>query len=382
MKMAYFDCFSGIAGDMVLGALVDAGMPLAHLRHELKKISLAGYTLERKRQRGSTRIKGTNIHVRVRQEPRDTRYRTIARLIDRSRLKARVKEISLAIMERLARAEARVHNVSLSRVHFHEVGAVDSIVDCVGAAIGFDFFDFDDIASSPLPVTRGRIRCQHGWLPVPAPATLNILKGVPLERAPVRDEIVTPTGAAIIATAATHFGECPLQRIDQVGYGYGDKTFPDIPNALRIMIGSGFTAVTIEATVDDMNPQIFDYVMERLFSVGAVDVTLQPVQMKKNRPGTVISCQAPWHLKDTVMEVLLRETTSTGVRYYPIERRMLVREMTTLTTKFGRVRIKVARDNELGIIKHIPEYEDMKRIAKKVKLPLIDVYRAVLKKIS
>ncbi len=380
-RIAYFDCFSGVAGDMVLGALVDAGLPLAVLKRELGKLTLAGYTIQRARQRGPRRIMGTNLHVRVAKELPDARYARIKRLIERSKLKSAVKALSLAIMEKLAAAEARVHGVPIADVHFHEVGAVDSIVDCVGAAIGIDYFGFDAIAASPLPITRGTIACAHGILPVPAPATLEIIKGIPLEPSPVNDEIVTPTGAAILASVTTHFGACPLQRIEAVGYGYGDKVFPGIPNALRLMIGVGFPMVVIEATIDDMNPQVFEYVMERLFEAGALDVSLQPLQMKKNRPGTVISCQMPWRDKDAAVEIIMRETTTTGVRYYPVDRRVMTREMKTVRTKHGSIRVKVATDREFGIVKHIPEYEDMKKLAKKKGVPLIHVHRELLKKI-
>lgn len=375
-KVAYFDCFSGVAGDMILGSLLDAGMPLSHLERELKKIKLGGYKLTRKRPHGPVRLRGTNLYVETTREYGDTRYASIAKLIKSSKLSAPVKEMSLAIMHKLARAEATVHGISPEKVHFHEVGMTDSIVDCVGAAIGFAYFGFKGIYASPLPITQGRIKCAHGMLPVPAPATLELLKGVPIEPAPVCEEIVTPTGAAILTTAVSHFGSCPLQLIDKVGYGFGDKIIPDIPNALRLMIGEGFPIVMVEATIDDMNPQIFDYVMEQLFAIGAVDVTLTSVQMKKNRQGTIVSCQVPWDKRDTAIATILRETTTTGVRYYSVERRVMTREMKTVTTKRGKVRVKVARNDELGIVKEIPEYEDMKKLAKTKKIPLIEVYRS------
>jgi uncharacterized protein (TIGR00299 family) protein len=381
MTIAYFDCFSGVAGDMVLGALIDAGLPMAHLRRELAKLKMSGYALERRRTMGHSRIKGTNLHVKVSRELPDIRFTAISHLIESSKLKSSIKDKALGIMVRLAKAESQVHNVPVSEVHFHEVGGVDSIVDCVGAAIGFDYFEFEQVTSSPLPITRGRVKCAHGTLPVPAPATMQLIKGVPVEPAPIKDEIVTPTGAAILTSIVTHFGECPLQRVEKVGYGYGDKVFSEIPNALRLLIGEGFPVVVIEATIDDMNPQIFDYAMERLFEAGAVDITLQAVQMKKNRPATVIACQAPWKKKDAVIEALLKETTTTGVRYHPAERRMLTREMTTIKTKLGNVRIKIAKDEKLGIEKKIPEYEDMKKIAKRRKIPLIEVYKTILVKL-
>jgi uncharacterized protein (TIGR00299 family) protein len=375
MAIAYFDCFCGVAGDMILGSLIDAGMPLSRLERELKKINVGGYRLKKLKPRGPAHIRGTNLHVETTREFGDTRFSAIAKLIERSKLKPYVKEMSVAIMERLAKAESRVHGVPLDKVHFHEIGMTDSIVDCVGAAIGFAYFGFESISSSPLPITRGRIKCAHGMLPVPAPATLELIKGMPIEPSPVCEEIVTPTGAAILSTAVSHFGSCPLQRIEKIGYGFGDRIIPEMPNALRLMIGEGFPVVMVEATIDDMNPQIFDYLMDRLFEGGAVDVTLAPVQMKKNRQGTIVSCQVPWDLKDDVIAILLRETTTTGVRYFPVERRVMMREMKTVKTKRGTVRVKVARDDDLGVVKEIPEYEDMKKLAVKNKIPLIEAYR-------
>ena len=375
MSIAYFDCFSGIAGDMVLGSMVDAGLPLSYLKRELSKLQLRGYEIVRKEKRGA--ISGTNLHVITKKELGRSDYKTIRALIKKSKLSSQVKLIALAIFERLAEAEGKIHGVSKERAHFHEVGAVDSIVDIVGSSIGFEYFGFDEIYSSPLPVTRGRIRSAHGLLPVPAPATLHLIKGVPLEKAPVKDEIVTPTGAAIITTVAKHFGECPLQKIEKVGYGFGDKTFSGIPNALRLMIGEGYPVVVIEANIDDMNPQIFDYVMERLFKAGAVDVALQPIQMKKNRPAILLHCQAPWDKKENAIDVILKETTTLGVRYYPVERKILMREMKTVQTRFGKIRVKIARDDRGNIIKSIPEYNDLKKLSRRTGRSMLSVLQTV-----
>lgn len=371
MAIAYFDCFSGIAGDMVLAALVDCGLPFSHLKKELSKLNLKGYTL--KQERKNNQIAGTKIHVLVKQGPNSCDYKTIREIINTSKLSKSVKDRALSIFERLARAEAKVHGVSLDKVHFHEVGDIDSIIDIVGSAIGFDYFGFKEIYSSPLPITRGRIKAKHGLLPVPAPATAHLIKGIPLEKAPVSEEIVTPTGAAIITTMAKHFGECPLQKVEKVGYGFGDKVFPKIPNALRLMIGEGYPVVIIEANIDDMNPQVYDYVMERLFKVGAVDVTLQSIQMKKNRPGILLQCQAPWNKKDAAMDVILKETTSIGVRYYPVERKVLRRELKTICTKYGPVRVKVVSDDKGQVLKHLPEYEDVKKLSLKSKRPILNI---------
>ena len=225
MVIAYFDCFSGVAGDMVLGALVDAGLSLKYLKDELRKLDIGSYEL--KKVRGKLPISGTNIQVDVKKDLSIDDYTGLDGLIAKSGLKKNVKDLSRTILERLAHAEARVHGTSIEKVHFHEVGTTDSIVDIVGSAIAFDRFNFSSIYASPIPITRGRIKCAHGTFPVPAPATMELLKGVPLERAPVKDEIVTPTGAAIITTVATNFGECPLQKISKIGYGYGDKVFPE-----------------------------------------------------------------------------------------------------------------------------------------------------------
>lgn len=371
MNIAYFDCFSGIAGDMVLGAMLDAGLPLPYLKKALSKLPVGGYELVRKVKKGS--ISGTNLHVITKKELHHSDHKTIRALIKRSKLSPQVKLISLAVFERLAEAEGKVHGVPKERAHFHEVGAVDSIIDIVGSAIGFEYFGFDEIYSSPLPVTRGRIRSAHGMLPVPAPATLHLLKGVPLERAPVKDEIVTPTGAAIITTVAKNFGECPLRKIEKVGYGFGDKTFPGIPNALRLMIGDGYSVVVIEANIDDMNPQVFDYVMELLFKAGAVDVALQPIQMKKNRPAVLLHCQSPWGKKDRIIDIILRETTTLGVRYYPVERKILTRELGTSRTNVGGLKVKLAKDDRGNIVKVVPEYEDVKRLARRKKRPMISI---------
>lgn len=358
-----------------MAALVDCGLPFSHLKKELSKLNLEGYTL--KQERKNKQISGTKIHVLVKRELTRCDYKTVREIISKSKLTKGAKEKALAIFERLALAEAKVHGVPVDKVHFHEVGDIDSIVDIVGSAIGFDYFDFKEVYSSPLPITRGRIKTKHGLLPIPAPATLYLINNTPLEKAPVNDEIVTPTGAAIITTLARHFGECPLQKIKKVGYGFGDKTFPNIPNALRLMIGEGYPIVIIEANIDDMNPQVYDHVMERLFKAGAVDVTLQSIQMKKNRPGILLQCQAPWDKKDAAMDVILKETTSIGVRYYPVERKVLKRELKTIRTKYGKVRVKIVCDEKGRMLRHLPEYEDVKRLSRKTKSPIVNILQGL-----
>lgn len=371
MSIAYFDCFSGVAGDMVLGALIDAGMPLPHLKKQLKLLSLRGYELRLKKTHHG--ISGSNINVIVKKEPHHDDYKSLDRMIARSRLPKSAKTISRVIFEKLARAEAKVHCTDLDRVHFHEVGAVDSVVDVVGAAIGLDFFGFDAVYSSPIPMSRGKVRCAHGIMPVPAPATLEILKGIPLEKSNIKQEIVTPTGAAILASVVENFGECPLQKIEKIGYGFGDRKIPGVINAVRIMIGEGFPVVVVQANIDDMNPQIYDYVIDLFFKAGAVDVDLSPIQMKKNRPAVKLSVLVPWDKKEKIIDIFLKETTTFGVRYYPVDRKVLVRELVEKKTALGKVRFKLGLGPDGSIIKAVPEYEDVKRLALKTKQPLAGI---------
>jgi pyridinium-3,5-bisthiocarboxylic acid mononucleotide nickel chelatase len=376
MTIAYFDCFSGIAGDMVLGALVDAGLPLKYLKDELKKLDLGSYEL--KRVQGRLPISGTNMQVAVKKDLSIDDYVGLDQLISKSGLKKGVKDMSRAILERLARAEASVHGTSIEKVHFHEVGTTDSMVDIVGAAIAFDRFKFSNIYASPIPITRGRVKCAHGTFPVPAPATMELLKGIPLEPAPIKDEIVTPTGAAIITTVAESFGECPLQKVSKVGYGYGDKVFPGIPNALRVMIGEGFPVVVVQANIDDMNPEIFDHVIDQLFKKGAVDVDLTAIQMKENRPAIKLSAMVPWESKEKIIDVMMTETTTFGVRYYPVERKMLIRDFKKARVKGNEMIFKVGTDADGNVVKIAPEYREVKKLARKLKRPVIDVYRESL----
>lgn len=378
MTIAYFDCFSGAAGDMILGALIDCGMPLVHLKRELKRLPLPGYEIEFSKR--NKPIKGTDIRVAVNEDLHHSDYRFIDSMIAKSKLSKPVKELSRVIFEKLGMAEAKVHGTTLSRVHFHEVGAIDSIVDVVGAAIGLDHFKFKEIFSSPLPFSRGRIKCAHGFLPVPAPATIELMKGIPVEPTSVRGELVTPTGAAILKTVVNHFGECPIQKIDRIGYGYGDREFSGMINAVRLVTGAGFPAVVIECDIDDMNPQIYDYVMKKLFDAGALDVNLIPIQMKKNRPATRIHVVSPWDKKDALIDILLKETTTFGVRYFPVERRVLTRELKMKRTKFGKVRFKIGMDLNGNVLKKVLEYEDAVKIARRTGKPLAEVYSLALRR--
>lgn len=389
--IAYFDCFSGVAGDMVLGAMLDAGLPFEHLKKELGRLPIKNYRLiKRIEHRGV--VGGTNLcvemthHVCHPEEAKPTKdplhtisdYKTISRMLKTSRLSKNVREMARAIFETLASAEARVHRTSIDHVHFHEVGAIDSIVDIVGCAIGLNYFGFSAIYSSPLPITRGFVKCAHGRIPVPAPATLEILKGVPLAPAPVKDEIVTPTGAAILKTIVKGFGENPLRRVDKIGYGHGDKHFKGIPNALRLMIGIGEPLIAIEANIDDANPQMYDFLIEKLMASGAIDVVVRPVYMKKRRPSAQVQVLCDGAIKKRLIDTILRETPTFGVRYYTVDRAILDREIKPVKTKFGIVRMKLGfLDGDE--IKVVPEYEDCKRLAIRHGVPLAEVYRTLVR---
>lgn len=373
--IAYFDCFSGASGDMVLGALIDAGMPLAHLRRKLKLVEMGKFGLELTKDGD---FGGANLNVIAKEEPASADYASLDGAIAKSGLDRAERETARAILRRLAAAEAAVHGKPIERVHFHEVGATDSLVDIVGAAVGVHHLGFDEIHCSPLPMSRGKVKCRHGTLPVPAPATLELLKGVPLERTDVQGEMVTPTGAAILTEICSHFGSCPLQAVDRVGTGFGDRRIKGRPNMLRLLVGEGFSAVAIETDIDDMNPELFDPVVTKLFKAGAVDVTLGHVQMKKNRPGIRLGCIAPWELRDRIMDVILEETTTFGVRYWPAERKVLLRELKREKIWRGKVNFKIGRDASGNVVKAMPEFEDVVKLAGKSKRPVGDIYAEAL----
>jgi pyridinium-3,5-bisthiocarboxylic acid mononucleotide nickel chelatase len=380
MKILYFDCFSGVSGDMTLSALLALGLPKDKLLQELKKLNLANYTVEISAGSRSG-IAATGVEIKVGEHHHHHRhFSDIRAMIQESALEEKVKEISLKVFQRLAEAEARVHNQTVDDVHFHEVGAVDSIVDIVGAAIGITHFAVDRIFSSKLPMGRGFVNCQHGRLPLPAPATVEVLKGYPVKNVDVEGELVTPTGAAIVASLSSGVSAWPDGVIHAVGYGMGKKEFPDRPNLLRLILGeaSGVyetdQAIVLEANIDDMNPEFFGFLMDRLFAENALDVSLSPLLMKKSRPGTLVRVIAEETDADRLTEVILQETTTLGVRAYGVMRKKLPREVKEIQTKYGMVRVKVS-----GGIRFQPEYEDCKRIAQERKIPIQEVYQETMR---
>lgn len=378
MKIIYFDCFAGIAGDMTVAALLELGLPLETLRQGLALLPISGYALASSRVERHG-ISGTSFRVTLEGEHQPHRhYSGIAAMIEAAPLTARVKELSLRIFRRLAEAEAKVHGVTLERVHFHEVGAVDSIADIVGTAIGLDYLGVEKVYASGLPYGRGFVQSAHGRLPVPAPATALLMEGIPLTGDIGAGERVTPTGAAIVAALAEGFGPPPAMRPERIGYGAGEKEFAELPNLLRLVLGEACDGaapeevLVLETQVDDMNPELFGFLMERLLGAGALDVAFSALQMKKNRPGTLVSVIAlPAHL-ERLSGIILAESTAIGLRYYPVRRITLSRRVETRQTSLGPVQVKVLENGRVA-----PEFEACRSIALQSGLALVEVYRTV-----
>ncbi len=383
MKIAYFDCFAGVSGDMILGALIDAGLPTEVLNQELAKLDLQGYTIEAVKSE-KKHISGTRFHVDIPHEHHHRTLRVIRDMILKSTLDAPVKEHSIAIFTRLAEAEAKIHNKSVDEVHFHEVGAVDSIIDIVGAAIGFHHLQISRITASSLPTGTGSIQCAHGLLPVPAPATLELLQGIPVRNTNIESELVTPTGAAILAVSCDSFGGMPGMTVERTGYGLGSRDL-EIPNLLRIVIGSASGSENmhhdivqlIETNLDDMNPQFYDHVIERLFEAGALDVFMTQIMMKKNRPGVILSVITEPENVTILSEILFDETTTLGLRISEVKKRkILSREIITVKTPWGegRAKVRILAD---GRKTAEPEYRDCKRLARERQIPIQTVYQTI-----
>ena len=383
MKILYFDCFSGVSGNMILGAMVDAGIDIKALKKELKKLDLHGYSLKvsKVKRKG---IKGTKVDVIVdkKKHLHHTHYKDIKRLIERSKLSKKIKEDSLAIFKNIAEAEAKIHRTSVDNVHFHEVGAVDSIVDVVGASICISLLNSDITLSSPINTGKGMVKTEHGLLPVPAPATTEMLKGFPSYSSDIEFELATPTGVGIITAMAKASNTIPVMKTNAIGYGAGSKDFSDSPNLLRIMIGEGYSPseqdsiTVIESNIDDMNPQFYDHIMNRIFDAGALDVFLTPIIMKKNRPAVKITLLSDNDNVNKLADILLKETTSFGLRMYKTERIKLEKEIKTVKTEYGSTKVKIGKKNG-KIINIAPEYEDCKRIANERGISIREVYEKV-----
>ncbi|MHB8883111.1 MAG: nickel pincer cofactor biosynthesis protein LarC [Thermodesulfovibrionales bacterium] len=377
MKIAYFDCFSGISGDMCLGALVDAGVPLEELGRRLKKLPLKGYTLSAKKAKRAG-IAATKVDVRIDKNATEQRkWKDIEKIIRVSSLPPAIAQQGLTIFRSLFEAEARVHGEPVRSIHLHELGAVDCFIDIFGTLLGLDMLGIEAVYSSPINLGGGRVKTCHGTLPVPAPATAELLSGVPVYADNGTFEMTTPTGAALIKTLARGFGGLPPFVPDIIGTGAGGKDPESMPNVLRIMIGAADQATPadgvtiIETNIDDMNPQLYEYVFEQLFRAGALDVWLTQIMMKKMRPAVKLSVLCSQEDVTRMTGIILRETTSIGVRYYAASRITMKREFGEVRTEHGSVRIKTSRCG--AIRKSSPEYEDCRKIAEKSGIPLRNV---------
>jgi uncharacterized protein (TIGR00299 family) protein len=385
VRVLYFDCFSGAAGDMILGALIDAGLPLGELKRALGSLGVDGWDISADRvvKAGITATK-FKVHEHRHKHHHHHSVAEIKESIDRSALSDAGRARAKALFDRLAEAEAAVHSMPVEKVHLHEVGELDSIIDIVGAVFALEWFAADRIVVSPINVGSGVVKTAHGVYPVPAPATVRLLGDAPVYGRDVNAELLTPTGALVLTDYAAEFGPMPAMRVERTGYGAGDRDFDDAPNVLRVVVGDGVdrsstTRVSvIECEIDDMNPQIFGVLMDKLYAAGALDVFYASVQMKKNRPGTLVTIISKPEDREALIDLMFRETTTIGVRFAEIERECLERETVEVNTPLGSIRFKVARRNG-RVLNAQPEFEDIARIAGERGLPVKEVQAIVTK---
>ena len=400
-RTLYLDCFAGASGDMLVGATLDCGLDFETLRSELLKLGVEGYELSLNRvDRSGISAAKFDVHLTGEANSHDHEHHRhhehhhehrslteINRIISSSNLSEKVKQRAQAIFQRIGMAESKIHDIPIEAVHFHEVGAIDSIVDIVGACVAFDALKIERIVSSPLHIGSGTFQCAHGTYPVPGPAAAELLKGVPIYSKDIEGELVTPTGAAIISTLAESYGPMPMMRIEKIGYGAGTRDYPKFPNALRAIIGemeedadcAPTTVTVIEANIDDLNAQVFGYLMEKALAAGALDIFYTPVQMKKNRPGVLLTllCNPPD--RERMCDLIFRETTTLGVRYRTERREILTREFVTVETEYGPIRIKVSRARDGRVMNASPEFEDCRAAAERSGVGLRDTQTAALK---
>lgn len=378
MNILYLDCPMGISGDMFLAALIDMGVDFKKILKELERLGVGPIDVRIKKEVRHS-ITGTTFRVRTKDEKHHRTFKDIKKIIEKSGLEKSVKDLSVKIFSIIADAEGKIHGIGADDVHFHEVGAMDSIIDIVGASIAVKSLKIDKVVSSPIALGSGWTDTMHGRLPIPAPATLEILKGIPVSSSGIPFELTTPTGAAIVKALATGFGPMPSMTIEKTGYGAGKKDFIEAANVLRAIQGAVEAhhasptthdgLLMLEANIDDMSPQTAGYLMERLFEEGALDVYFTPVVMKKSRPGILLSALGPFDRRDALLSTIFAESTTIGVRLYPIERVCLERKIIKVKTRYGLVRVKVSmRDNKAVNIQ--PEYEDIRAAARRHNAPL------------
>ena len=373
-KTLYFDCFAGASGDMILGAMVGAGVDPNYLREQLSLLRVDGFSIDFETVNRSG-LSATYARVETAHEHKHRHLSDIRQIIEAADLTDYVKKLSVQIFTRLAEAEARVHNEPIDRVHFHEVGALDAIVDVVGAAICFDFLKIDRFVCSPLHVGSGMVEMAHGRFPIPPPAVAELVKGVPFYATDIKGELLTPTGAAIITTVCNEYGPIPKMTTESMGYGAGTREYKDFPNVLRVLVGETTADAAdeklwmLETNLDDASPQIVGHVMDRVLELGALDCFFTPVQMKKNRPGVLLSVLCGPDEKEAVMKLLFVETTTLGVRSYEVTRRALERSMVQVETQYGMIDVKVARLDG-RIVNEMPEFEQCRAAAAKAGVPV------------
>lgn len=382
MKTLYFDCFAGASGDMILGAMVAAGVDPNFLREQLSLLRVSGFSVDFETVNRSG-LSATYARVETAHEHQHRHLSDIKQIIEGSDLSNAVKQRAVQIFTRLAEAEARVHNEPIDHVHFHEVGALDAIVDVVGAAICFDALQIERFVCSPLHVGSGMVKMAHGQFPIPPPAVTELLRGVPFYATEIKGELLTPTGAAIITTVCTEYGPIPEMKTTATGYGAGTREYQDFPNVLRVMLGeTDASSATderlwmLETNLDDASPQIIGHVMDRVLELGALDCFFTPVQMKKNRPGVLLSVLCGRGEKEAVMKLLFTETTTLGVRSYEVTRRALQRSVVRVETQYGPIDVKVAHLDG-RVVNEMPEFEQCREAAAKANVPLKIVEDAV-----
>jgi uncharacterized protein (TIGR00299 family) protein len=380
-KIAYLDCSSGISGDMFLSAILDAGVSEERLLAELANIPVGSYQFKTARVlRGGMAANRVEISIPEKQPHRHLHH--IEKMLTESSLSETMKDKALKVFSRLAEVEGRLHGKPPGSVHFHEVGAVDAILDIAGTCAGLELLGIAELSCSPLNVGSGRVQAAHGTLPVPAPATAELLKELPVYSTGVEGELVTPTGAALVSSLATRFGPMPAMKVESIGYGAGTSDFPTHPNIARLFVGEKTEAPAVErgndvvsviqANVDDMSPQIYGYLVEQALAAGALDLTCSSIQMKKNRPGLELTLLCPPEKADYFAQLIFEQTTTIGLRMHEARRQVLDREVVSIETAYGPVRVKVAR-RDGRVLNAAPEFEDCQRIARESSLPLKEV---------
>ncbi len=384
MKVLFLDCIAGISGDMFLASLLDSGLDRRQFFKHLDMLQYTGYNFNIIPVKRHS-ITGTGVEIRVNEKQPHRHWQDIEYLINQSALPGIIKENSLKCFKNLAEAEAKVHNVPVNKIHFHEVGAMDSILDIVGAAIALYLLKPEKIYCNTLPLGGGFVHCEHGTMPVPAPATTELVKGMPVKMGPVDSELVTPTGAAIVKTFVNEF-TIPQFTVEHVGYGFGSKAL-EIPNVLRVMLGkaddkqlfSPEEVGILECNIDDMNPEWAPYLQELLLQEGALDVYIQNVVMKKGRPGMLLKVICPPALRESLIKIIFRESTTLGIRYRNEKRLVAERAIIEVSTPYGNIKVKVGKAGEDKQIQYAPEYEDCKAAARRHNVPLKEIYRLVIR---